>query len=79
MRCCRLQRVHILATQKLSKGFFAQRAPQVSLCETHHGSSRGTVQAGLESEFRAKTLSQKDTAAHDCDPVFIEVPGHSEV
>ena len=36
--------------------------------ETNHGSSRGTLQAGLENEFRAKTLSQKDTVAHDCDP-----------
>ena len=62
----------------------AQRAPQVSLWagggdaderETNHGSSRGTLQAGLENEFRAKTLSQKDTAAHDCDPVFIEGTG----
>ena len=47
--------------------------------ETDVGSSRGTLQAGLENEFRAKTLSQKDTAAHDCDPVFIEVLGHGAV
>ena len=41
--------------------------------ETELGSSPGALQAGLEIEFRAKTPSQKDTAAHDCDPVLIEV------
>ena len=38
--------------------------------EADHGSSRGTLQAGLENESRAKTLSQKDSAAHGCDRLY---------